>query len=117
MTVPVPGWPGSGWYPGSVRTTTMWTIVPEIVDPDLEIELETITAMKAGTVPGGPALLPGPVDQRVPQVAGTLGLFAKPLKLSGADPPLSEFSFAHWAPQNVTCEPTPADWSPTTKAP
>jgi hypothetical protein len=41
-------------------------VLPEIVDPDFEIELETITAMKSGSGPaGGGELLPGrrPEDQ------------------------------------------------------
>jgi hypothetical protein len=58
--------------------------------------------MNAGSGPaGGGALLPGSVLQPVPQL-GVDGSFAKPLNAAGADPPLSEFSFHHWAPQKVT---------------
>ena len=46
---------------------------------------------------------------------GIAGEPAKPLKLFGAGPPLSEFSFAQCAPQNVTLP--VALWSPTTNAP
>ncbi len=46
---------------GRVRlwTTTTCAVFPEMVDPDLEIELETITAMKAGMLLGGPELRSG----------------------------------------------------------
>ncbi len=37
-TLPVPGWPGSGWYPGSVCTTTKCGVSPVIVAPDFAIE-------------------------------------------------------------------------------
>ena len=78
-------------------------MLPEIVGPDFVIELATMTAMNCGTLLGGPELLPGLLVQVPPQIAG-LGLVerAKPLKALGAGPPLSEFSFAHCAPQNVT---------------
>ena len=44
-TVPVPEWPGSGAKPGFVFTTTTCGVLPEIVGPDLLIELATSTAM------------------------------------------------------------------------
>ena len=44
-TVPVPACPGLGAYPESVLTTTSWTVSPAIVEPDLLMVLETITAM------------------------------------------------------------------------
>ncbi len=70
--------------------------------PDLAAELVTITAMYLGSGPaGGRALLPGSVLKDAPQL-GVLRLAAKPLKLAGAPPPLSELSCAHCAPQNVT---------------
>src|SRR5258708_24383739 len=95
----------------------MCGVSPEIVEPDLVIELETITPMKAGRGPaGGGVLLPGSVLQPVPQL-GVLGLSAKPLKLAGAVPPLKEFSFHHCAPQNVTAVPTALFWSPITNEP
>ena len=85
-------------------------------DPDLAMALETITAMKDGTLPGGEELLPGCVDQLPAQVGGVLlSVLANPLKLSGADPPLNEFTFDHCAPQKVT-DPVSL-WSPTTKEP
>jgi hypothetical protein len=46
-----------------------------------------------------------------------LGLSAKPLKESGAGPPLREFNLAHWAPQNVTELPTTAFLSSIAKLP
>ena len=60
--------------------------------------------------------MPGSLVHVPPQLAGfVLVEFAKPLKLDGADPPLSEFFFAHCAPQKVTCWPTTAFRSPITK--
>ena len=44
-------------------------------------------------------------------------LTGKPLKLAGANPPLSELSFHHCAPQKVTGSPTVAFWSPITNDP
>ena len=99
MTLPVPGWPEFGPNPGSVWTITIWVLMPEIVDQDLSTELDTITAMNDGTVAGGPELLPGSVVQGCPQAGGLLVESAKPLKLFGAPPPLSELLFAHCAPQ------------------
>src|SRR6266851_4819732 len=96
---------------------TMWTMVPEVVEPDLVALLVTITAMKVGSGPaGGGELLPGAAVKVAPQV-GVVGLFAKPLKLLGAAPPLKELVFAHCAPQNVTEVPIAEFWSPMTKAP
>ena len=70
---------------------TMCTVLPEIVDPDIEIELDTITAMKVGSGPaGGGVLLPGSVDQVTPQ-AGAGGVSSKPLNAAGAAPPLTLF--------------------------
>ena len=46
-----------------------------------------------------------------------LVVLANPLKLAGAAPPLSVFSFDHPAPQNVTGFPTTAAWSPITNDP
>ena len=74
-----------------------------MVEPDLLIELETITAMYSGTLLGGPELLPGSLVHVPPQLGGwVLVESAKPMKLEGAAPPLNEFSLAHCAPQNVT---------------
>ena len=85
--------------------------------PDFEAWPVTITPMNAGNGPsGGGALLPGSVDQPAPQL-GVCGLFAKPLKLAGAGPPVSVFSFDHCAPQKVTTFPTPLFPSPIAKAP
>ena len=54
-------------------------MLPEIVEPDLALELVTITAMYSGSGPaGGWALLPGPVLQLTPQ-DGEAGADAKPL--------------------------------------
>src|SRR5438552_16735687 len=95
-TVPVPAWPGSAAYPGSVLTMTILGILPEIVEPDWLIELETITAMKEGTVAGGSELFPGSVIHIPPQAGGVvLVMLVMPLKALGAGPPLSDLRFAH----------------------
>ena len=75
-------------------------MLPEIIDPVLVIELDTMTVIWAGTLFGGPELFPGSLRQVPPQLAGfVLGKFAKPLKPEGVAPPLSEFEFAHCEPQ------------------
>src|SRR5947208_758866 len=95
----------------------MWTVLPEICEPDCELELVTTTAIYAGNDPaGGEALLPGSELQTRPQV-GVVGLSAKPLKLEGAGPPLRVFSVDHWAPQKLTAVPGALLASPITKAP
>ena len=43
---------------------------PEMVAPDLVIELEAITAMKGGTLSGGFELFPGRLVQLPPQICG-----------------------------------------------
>jgi hypothetical protein len=93
-------------------------MLPEIVEPDLLIELAAITVMVLGTEFGGGALLPGSVFHVPGQEAG-LGVVkrAKPLKVFGAAPPLRVLAFDHWAPQNVTFFPTTAFRSPITKLP
>src|SRR5262249_35021775 len=89
-----------------------------MVEPDFEIELETITIMKAGSAPlGGGVLLPGLVDQLGPQAGRPAGLFSKPLKEAGAEPPLRSFTFDHCAPQKVTAVPIAALPSPITNVP
>jgi len=93
----------------------MCFVSPEICEPDLLIELDTITAMYAGNGPaGGEELLPVSLLQPVPH-DGAAGLEAKPLNEAGAAPPLSSFAFDHWAPQNSTVP--VAVSSPTTNAP
>src|SRR5712692_10475193 len=90
---------------------------PEIVGPDLLDELVTMTPISRGSGPsGGGVLLPGSVLHPAPQL-GVPGLSAKPLKLRGAGPPVSELTFAHCAPQNITELPTTAFLSPMTNAP
>jgi hypothetical protein len=83
---------------------TVFGTFPEITEPDLVIELATITVILGATVAGGGALLPGSVLHMPPQ-AGGLGVItsAKPLNAAGAAPPLTLFSFDHCALQNVTC--------------
>jgi hypothetical protein len=77
----------------------MCGVLPEIVEPDFVLELVTITPMNAGSGPaGGGVLLPGSVLQSTRQL-GVAGFSAKPLKLAGAAPPLSELSFHHCAPR------------------
>ena len=78
------------------------------------MELDTITVMYSGIAAGGPEVLPGSLVQVPPQVEVSAEL-AKPLKLEGAEPPLSEFKFDHCAPQKVTWVPTAALLSPITK--
>src|SRR5512132_2484820 len=95
----------------------MWTALPEIDEPDLLIELETITAMYGGSGPaGGCGLLPGPVVQFVPQFTVT-GVFSKPLNAAGAVPPVRPFNFQHCEPQPGTAVPTVAFWFPITQFP
>src|SRR5438034_2294685 len=97
--------------------TTICTALPEICEPDCELEPVTTTAINAGNGPaGGEALLPGSELQSLPQ-PGVAGLSAKPLKLEGAGPPLRVFSVDHWAPQKVTAVPGTLLPSPITKAP
>src|SRR5512133_3718998 len=89
---------------------------PEIVAPDFSIEVDTRTPMNEGTTSCGDELFPGLVDQLPPQTGGAgLVVSAKPLKLGGASPPLSTFSVAHCAPQNVAGP--AARPSPSTNAP
>jgi hypothetical protein len=71
-------------------------VLPAIVGPDFVIELDAITAMYDGMLAGGPELLPGSLVQAPPQLGKpVVADSAKPLKLAGAAPPLSEFDFAH----------------------
>jgi len=92
--VPVPVWSGDGPYPGFVLTITIPGMLPDMVEPDLLIELESITAIKVGTVAGGAELLRS-VAHVPPQVGGVvLVIPAKPLNAAGAGPPLSELTFA-----------------------
>jgi hypothetical protein len=71
-------------------------VLPAIAEPDFVIELDTMTAMYGEMLAGGPELLPGSLTQALPQ-PGKLVVAdsAKPLKLAGAGPLLSEFYFAH----------------------
>ena len=75
-----------------------------MAEPDLVMVLDAITAMNRGTVSGGCELFPGRLIQFPPQFAGTVSV--KPLKASGAGPPLSALFLAHCAPQKVTVSPT-----------
>ncbi len=76
--------------------------------PDLVIELETITAICAGTLPGGEALFPGLDVQVLPHAGKPLVDEAKPLNELGAEPPERPFALAHCAPHQVTDAPTAA---------
>ena len=97
---------------------TIFRVLPEITEPDFVTELAAITLMVAGTEFGGLELLPGSLFHEPPQAGGFgVNVLAKPLKASGAAPPLREFSFAHCAPQKVTFLPTTALRSPITKLP
>lgn len=55
-------------------TTTTVGALPEIVEPDLVIELDAITTMYCGTVAGGPELFPGWLVHRSPQLGGLFGV-------------------------------------------
>jgi len=91
---------------------------PLIVFPDLVIELETITAICAGTLAGGDALFPGRDVHVLPHAGGEPFLDeANPLNELGAEPPERPFALAHCAPHQVTDAPTAAFRSPMTKAP
>src|SRR5687767_3632672 len=93
-------------------------MLPEISEPELVMELETITPIYAGMLDGGGGLLPGLVVQVALHVgSGALTSLSNPLKLEGAEPPLIEFSLSHCAPQKVTCVFKAAFWSPMTKVP
>ena len=103
---------------GFVFTTTTWTVFPATEGPDLPIELDTMTAMYCGTDAGGFELLPGRVDQLLSHDGGfVVVVSAKPLKLAGAEPPLTVLVFDHCALQKVTAEPTAALPSPITNEP
>ena len=68
---------------------TIMGMSPLSIEPDFVIKLETITVMSAGTLGGGPELLPGSLCHVPPQAGGFgFGELAKPLKLAGAGPPL-----------------------------
>src|SRR5436309_2851372 len=91
---------------------------PEIVSPDLVIELVTNTLMVGGTPLGRFESLPAVLVQVPPQVGAPAPMeLANPLRLAGAGPPLSEFDLAHCDPQKTTCCPTTAFRSPITKFP
>ena len=91
----------------------MRAVSPVIFEPERVTELVTITAMYLGRRPSG-ASSSEPAVQRAWHV-GVRGSAAKPLKLDGAGPPLSEFFFHHFGLQNVTSP--VALRSPITKAP
>jgi hypothetical protein len=101
-----------------VWTTTTVGALPAIVEPDVVIELDAMTAMYCGTVAGGPELFPGGLVHGSPQFGGLFGVsLAKPLKLDGAEPPLKLLTLDQCAPQKVTVLPTVAFWSPMTNDP
>ena len=91
--------------------------VPMIVLPDFVTEFVTSIAVYDGTLPGGAGLLPGLVDHVPPHEVAPAGLFANPLKLLGAVPPLMWFAIDQLLPQKVTAPDPPASRSPTTKVP
>ena len=92
-------------------------MLPEIDEPDLCIELETITAMYDGSGPaGGGVLFPGSVDQLVPHVTAA-GVSSKPLNAAGASPAATSLSFDQRDPQKVTSWPTACSPLPITKLP
>lgn len=98
-------------------TTTTSGMLPEIVGPDRLIALDAITVMYSGTKPGGLELMLESVVQVSPHRGRLRVWLAKPWKLAGAGPPLSEFRCDHWAPQRVTGLPTAAFRSPITNDP
>src|ERR1700747_1895260 len=93
-------------------------VVPEAsTEPSWLIWLATATSMYSGSgAGGGSELLPVPLVQARPH-AGVGNELTQPLNDDGAGPPLSELSFHHCAPQNVTAVPTAVSRSPTVKLP
>src|SRR5262245_10366442 len=119
---PVPGLPELGAYPGLVRITTIFVVLPEIVFPDLTALLVTSTPMTAGTVATGGGLVPPLVDHGLPHDAGgvlvgRLTTLAKPLNDDGAEPPLRPFAFDQSLPHHVWLPPPAALRLPTANAP
>src|SRR5262245_38159406 len=106
---------------GSVWTiVTSGTLLPEIFEPTLVIELDAITAMYGGSVAGGGMLPPALAAQLPPHCGRDMlvgARLASPLKLDGAGPPLSELRLDHCVPQSVTLLPAAAFWSPITNGP
>ena len=100
-------------------TTTILRTSPETVEPDFTTLVDTSIPIYDGKgKAGGSELFPGPVVQEIPQFGGSaVSVLAKPLKLSGAGPPLRLFSVGHCALQNVTLVPIAAFRSPMAKAP
>src|SRR5215208_3566970 len=99
---------------------TMERTVPESVLPEDVTVLVTATAMYAGMVAGGLALLPGRLVQVMPQAGGVPVSAAKPLKLAGAAPPERVLRLDQASPHQVTAVPAAAvvtARSPSTKAP
>src|SRR5216117_3367473 len=117
-TFPVPTWLLMGLYPGEVSTTTIREMLPEILEPDLVIELDTITALWDGIGRGGAESSSLSVVKSPPGFGSRMLVeFAKPVKLAGAEPLLNAFDLCHCALQNVTCLPTTPSPSPMTKVP
>src|SRR5437870_5515323 len=82
---------------------TICRMLPEMILPVLVIRLGMTTAMLAGTLVGGDALLPGEVVQVPPQGGGVvLRVWAKPLKEDGAGPPERLLRLDHCAPHQAT---------------
>ena len=101
----LPGLFGPG--PPATSTTTMRTVLPEIVLPDLVIALETSTPMYPGTtaVGGGlfpPSVLHGGAHEAGGVVVGSVTVPANPLNEGGALPPDSELADDQLLLQNVT---------------
>jgi hypothetical protein len=59
MMFPYPSCPGFGPYPGETETTTRCLMLPDSVDPDCVMVLDTTTTMLTGIVDGGLELFPG----------------------------------------------------------
>ena len=91
--------------------------MPLIVLLNFATELVTSMAVYDGTLPGGVELSPGPVDHVPLHQVAPAGLFANPLKLLGAGPPLMWFALDQLLPQNVTPPNPLASRSPMTKFP
>jgi hypothetical protein len=95
----------------------MWTVLPEIDDPDFEALEATITAISGGSGPDGAgALLPGGVVHPAPH-EGVVGFSANPWNDDEAGPPLNVLAFDHCGLQKVTELPVALFPSPTTKLP
>jgi hypothetical protein len=95
-------------------------MLPEIVEPDFVIELDTITPRYAGMLFGGPELFPGFVVHAPPWAGGfVLVESTKPLKLavavlvqsSSSGPSVPELALWVWCSGGLLFQPCPVSYS------